>query len=104
MEPTIRVRLGDLFEGPSDMLVVPCSTMGTISGFVAQSLAQYAIPRLHARMPLGNVTIFPFKGADDLAQYIAFAATVQAGGSSTPDAIGRIGAKLGKFTREKGLC
>jgi len=50
-------------------------------------------------MELGDVEILPFDGADDIAQYVAFAASVH-GNSSTTDAVHSIGAQLGNFTRQ----
>jgi len=99
MEPTVRLRLGDLFDGPADLIVLPCSTSGTITGFVARSLVHYAIPHPTIEMELGDVEILPFDGADDIAQYVAFAASVH-GDSSTTDAVHSIGAQLGNFTRQ----
>ena len=98
MEPTVKLRLGDLFDGPSDLIVLPCSTAGTITGFVARSLVHYSIPHPQEGMRLGEVEILPFEGADDIAQYVAFAASVK-GNSSTPAAIESIGRELGLFTK-----
>lgn len=98
MEPTVRLRFGNLFDGPTDLIALPCSTAGTITGFVARSLAQYSIPHPTYRMDLGAVEIMPFEGADNIAQYVAFAASVQ-GTSSSITAIENIGKSLGEFTR-----
>jgi hypothetical protein len=51
-------------------------------------------------MKLGDVEILPFEGADDIAQYVAFAASVREN-KSTLSAIEKIGTKLGRFTREQ---
>jgi hypothetical protein len=97
MEPTVKLRIGDLFDGPADLIVLPCSTAGTITGFVARSLAQYSIPHPQEGMHLGDVEIMPFEGAEDIAQYVAFAASVKAN-SSTRKAIEAIGRAIGAFT------
>ncbi|MGY3446129.1 MULTISPECIES: toll/interleukin-1 receptor domain-containing protein [unclassified Bradyrhizobium] len=99
MEPTVRLRLGDLFDGPSDLIALPCSTAGTITGFVARSLVHHSIPHPSERMELGTVEIVPFEGADNIAQYVGFAASVR-GRYSTVPAIESIGQKLGQFTRD----
>jgi hypothetical protein len=98
MEATVRLRLGDLFDGPADLIALPCSTAGTITGFVARSLVHYSIPHPRVGMALGEVEILPFEGADDIAQYVAFAASVQ-GSSSSVEAIEQIGVALGEFTQ-----
>ena len=100
MEATVKLRLGDMFDGPADLITLPCSTSGTITGFVARSLVHYSIPHPRVGMTLGEVEILPFEGADDIAQYVAFAASVKRS-SSTTQAIELIGAALGGFTRSQ---
>lgn len=94
----VKLRLGNLFDGPSDLIVLPCSTIGTVTGFVARSLAHYSIPHPCDHMEHGEVEIMPFEGGENIAQFVAFAASVLAPGSSTPDAIRSIGRTLGEFT------
>lgn len=81
-----------------DLIALPCSSAGTITGFVARSLVHYSIPHPREGMALGEVEILPFDGADDIAQYVAFAASVK-GNASSAEAIEKIGAALGEFTR-----
>ena len=100
MEPSVKLRLGDLFDGPADLIVLPCSTAGTITGFVARSLVQYAIPHPRDGMGLGEVDIMPFEGGEDIAQFVAFAASVR-GNSSSAKAIEAIGRSIGEFTAEE---
>lgn len=100
MEPSVKLRLGDLFDGPSDLIVLPCSTAGTITGFVAHSLVQYAIPHPREGMSLGEVEIMPFEGAEDIAQFVAFAASVRAN-TSNAKAIEAIGRSIGEFTAKE---
>jgi len=47
-------------------------------------------------MALGELEIIPFEGAENIAQYVGFAASVKHG--STPEAIETIGRALGDFT------
>jgi hypothetical protein len=95
----VRLRLGDLFDGPADLIVLPCSTDGTITRFVANRLLQYTIPRPKHGMKLGEVEIMPFTGAENIAQYVAFAASVLRM-ISKPDAIRQIGRAVGNFSSE----
>lgn len=97
MSPSVKVRLGDMFDGPSDLIVLPCSTSGTITGFVARRLVQYSIPHPKDGMALGEVEIMPFEGAEDIAQFVAFAASVHYNSSSLRE-LKSIGRKLGEFT------
>ncbi len=100
MEATMKLRLGNLFDGPADLIVLPCSTGGSVTGFVARALVHHSIPHPHGGMKLGDVEIIPFEGAEDIAQYVCFAASVRSY-TSTLGAIEAIGKKLGKFTREQ---
>jgi len=99
MATNVKLRLGNLFDGPSDLIVLPCSTAGTITGFVARSLVDYRIPHPRAGMRLGTVEFMPFGGAENIAQFVAFAASVE-GYDSTPEAIREIGRLVGAFTHE----
>src|SRR5262245_29221785 len=100
MAATVKLRLGNLFDSPADLIVLPCSTGGTVTGFVARSLAHHSIPHPRERMRLGEVEIMPFEGGEDIAQYVAFAASVK-GATSSPETIEAIGSTLGTFTREQ---
>jgi hypothetical protein len=99
MRPTVKLRLGDIFDGPADLIVLPCATSGTITGFVARRLVQYSIPHPRAGMALGEVEILPFEGAEDIAQFVAFAASVHYGTSNVKE-LESIGRSLGTFTYE----
>jgi hypothetical protein len=96
----VKLRLGNLFDGPSDLIVLPCSTSGTVTGFVARSLAGYNIPHPHEGMQLGEIEFMPFEGAENIAQFVAFAASVESM-TSTVQAICAIGGSIGKFTQEQ---
>jgi hypothetical protein len=99
MSAIVELRLGDLFDGPADLIVLPCSTSGSITRFVADRLLQYAIPTPKRGMVLGQTDIVPFTGAENIAQFVAFAASVN-GNYSTADAIESIGTSIGEFTRD----
>jgi hypothetical protein len=96
----VKVRLGNLFEGPSDLIVLPCSTLGTVTGFVARSLAHFAIPRPREGMMLGEIDVVSLDGGENLAQYAAFAASACATTrASSVEAIEAIGRALGDVTK-----
>lgn len=99
MQATVKLRLGNLFDGPADLLVLPCSTGGTVTSFVAGALIHHSIPQ-PKRMELGDVEIIPFEGAEDIAQFVCFAASVH-NYSSTLESVESIGKRLGGFTREQ---
>jgi len=96
---TVQIRHGDMFDGPSDLIVLPCSTGGTVTAFVQAKLLRFRIPKPNSHLKLGDVQLLPFEGGESIAQYVGFAASVEDFGSSL-DAIWRIGGHLGRFTQE----
>ncbi|MCA9248863.1 MAG: toll/interleukin-1 receptor domain-containing protein [Planctomycetales bacterium] len=97
--PYVKLKLGNLFDEPTDLVVLPCSTGGTVTNFVANHLREYDIPRPRPGMRLGDVDILPFEGAENVAQFAAFAVSVK-GMSSTVDAISEIGESRGMSTHD----
>lgn len=97
MNTNVKLRLGDMFDGPADLIVLPCSTSGTITGFVARRLVLHSIPHPKAGMALGEVEIMPFEGGEDIAQFVAFAASVD-GNKSSVKRLLAIGRAIGEFT------
>ena len=95
----VQLKLGDMFDGPSDLIVLPCSTSGTITDFVRKRLMHYRIPYPKPGMSLGELSVVPFEGGENIAQYVAYAASVEAN-NSTAAAISQIGAALGNATKE----
>ncbi|HXA17606.1 MAG TPA: toll/interleukin-1 receptor domain-containing protein [Thermoanaerobaculia bacterium] len=96
----VQLKLGDMFDGPADLIVLPCSTSGTITSFVRERLIHHRIPYPKPGMKLGDVSILPFEGGENIAQFVAFAASVQSD-SSSPEAIRRIGEQIGAASVER---
>ena len=95
----VKLKFGNIFDEPTDLIVLPCSTVGSVTKFVANHLREYNIPRPRAGTYLGDVDIQPFSGAENVAQFAAFAVSV-IHHSSTQEAITKIGESLGKASRE----
>ena len=98
MDASVQIARGDLFDGASDLVVLPCSTAGTVSGPIAGSMVTYSIQGPKENMALGEVDIRPYEGKVTGAKFVAFAASVERF-MSTFDAMERIGKALGQFTR-----
>ncbi len=75
MTPIVQIKLGDLFEGSSDLIVLPCSTSGGVTLYVSRKLNNYSLP-YPPRNELGSVEIIPFIGGENIAQFVAFATSV----------------------------
>jgi len=91
-----------MFSGPADLIVIPCSTAGSVTGLVRDRMQRFALPPVPKGMPLGGVRLLPLAGADHVAQFVAYAASVQRADSS-PEAIERIGEELGRATQDEGI-
>ncbi|HWO21542.1 MAG TPA: TIR domain-containing protein [Kofleriaceae bacterium] len=96
---TVELRHGDLFDGPSDLIVLPCSTAGTFTALVAEKLVHYNIPHPRSGMSLGELSVLPFKGGENIAQFVAFAASVTAWFTSSLECIHQIAYSLGLETQ-----
>jgi hypothetical protein len=94
---TVKIKLGDMFGGPADLIVLPCSTGGTISTFVARRLATFQIAPPKPGMKLGSVELRAFQEGENIAQFVGFATSVNQNWSSL-DAISHIGESLGEAT------
>lgn len=73
----VKLKLGNLFDEPTDLVVLPCSTGGTVTNFVLNHLREYSIPHPRTGMSLGDIDILPFDGAENVAQFAAFAVSVK---------------------------
>jgi hypothetical protein len=91
---------GDMFEGPSDLIVIPCSTVPTITRYVADRLRAFGLPRPPGPMTPGQVAFLELKGASQVAPRAAYAASVvpRIKGDARP--IEAIGRELGRFSAE----
>lgn len=99
MPGQVQIKLGDMFQGACDLIVLPCSTSGTVTQFVFNRLQSYNIPHPKAGLKLGEVGLCPFKGGDNIAQYVAFAVSVDDNYSDL-QAIREIGRRVGEITMD----
>lgn len=102
MPGAVQIIHGDMFSGPADLIVMPCSTAGSVTSFVRERMQRFALPPPPRGMPLGGVRLLPLTGADHVAQFVAYAASVQRADSS-PEAIERIGEELGRATQHESI-
>lgn len=96
MEAQIELIKGNMFDGPTDLVVIPCSTVPTITWFVAEYLRSFNIPSPPKGMELGEVVFTELRRANNIAQVVAYAASVEHN-TTSPEAIERIGRSLGSY-------
>lgn len=101
MTATIQIKLGDMFNGPTDLIVLPCSVTGTITSFVYERLRFYNIPLPKKSFELGEIQFMDFPGGENIAQVISFAASVSDNWTSE-QGIQRIGEEIGKYMKKHG--
>jgi hypothetical protein len=102
MPGAVQVVNGDMFSGPADLIVMPCSTGGTVTWSVRARMQRFALPPVPSPIPLGEVRRLPLTGADHVAQFVAYAASVR-DYESSPEAIEHIGEELGRATHEEDI-
>ena len=103
MGAQIEIVKGNMFDGPSDLVVIPCSTVPTITWFVADYLRSFDIPEPQNKMKPGDVLFADLGRASNIAQVAAYAASVGRFGrlKVTPSSIiEHIGQSLGSFAAD----
>ena len=101
MASHIQLRKGDIFRQPADLIVIPCSTAGTVTLMVARSLAGANISMPQRMMDYGDVEFSLFEGASNIATYVAYAASVEGGVGSDERTITKIAKKIASFAAKK---
>jgi hypothetical protein len=89
-----------MFEGPSDLIVVPCSTVPTVSYFVADRLGAFNLPIPTKSMAPGEVVFHRLESAGQVAPVAAYAASVVPRTREDAGTIEAIGRALGSFAAE----
>jgi hypothetical protein len=101
---TVLVRMGDIFEGSSDLTVLPCSAKGTISSATGRWKQVFGIKtpkELELTLQLGAVSDpYQFPASQTVCKNFCYAASVLNDHSSS-DVITRIGEAVGRFTLER---
>lgn len=99
MSARVRFEFGNMFETPSDLVVIPCSTAGTITQTTKEHLSRYNIPLPEAPIPLGGLQIVKLAPGNRAFKRAAFAASV-ASNASSRSVIRALGERLGEMTRQ----
>ncbi|MFL9826180.1 toll/interleukin-1 receptor domain-containing protein [Rhodoplanes sp. SY1] len=97
---TIQLRQGDMFAQPTDLVIIPCSTVPTITPRVAERLAALRIAPPTGAMSLGDVRFGLFEGGTSIAAYVGYAASV-IGYRSDAAEITRIATQVVAFAKDK---
>lgn len=99
MQAQIELVKGNMFDRPTDLVVIPCSTKPTISWFIEERLRSFSIPGPRRKMQLGDV-IFADLHASNIARVAAYAASVERTSPTSPKIIETIGRTLGAYAAE----
>lgn len=91
---------GDMFDGPSDLIVIPCSTVASITWFVSEHLRSFGIPGPQAKMEPGDVAFADLRRGSNIAQVAAYAASVHGARGSSASTIEQVGRKLGSYAAD----
>jgi hypothetical protein len=94
--------MGDVFEGGTDLTVLPCGAKPTWTASVDRWIDRFGLPtpkQLAEGMQLSDVTPpVPFTGPKHITKYVSYGASVL-NDQSTAEAIRKLGANIGKITK-----
>lgn len=99
MRSSVRFEFGDMFETPSDLVVIPCSAGGTTTERTREHLSQHDIPLPKPPIPLGTLQLATLEPGHRAFRRVAFAASVS-GNASSPELICALGERIGEMTRQ----
>lgn len=99
----VLTKMGDIFEGPADLIVLPCSARGTIRKSIRKAAETYGFPtpeKLNLNLPHGDISapyLFPDQS---IAKFFVYAASVLYDYSSR-EVLESIGKQLGILTTRR---
>src|SRR5258708_11039583 len=96
----VQIRLGNIFDNASDLVLIPCSAKGTFTKFAQQHQIRFNLPPPR-EMRLGDIQFHPFPGSGTITHFFAWCASVKDDFTSPAD-IERIAFRAGEITRENG--
>jgi hypothetical protein len=100
MQARIELVKGSIFDGPTDLVVIPCSTKPTIAWFIEERLQLFSIPGPPRKMRLGDVIFTDLRSSGNMAQVAAYAASVERMYPTPSKVIETIGRTLGAYAAE----
>ncbi len=99
--PRVEVVVGDMFDGPSDLLLIPCSFIPTVTRFVAKRLRKFSVPVPTRPMQPGSIDFLPLpQTSNSIARFIGYAASVDGVGATSPEVVRMIGRNAAEFCLE----
>jgi hypothetical protein len=91
----LRIKRGSVFDEKCDLLVLPCSSSGSVTSWVRREIEQNNLPFSSVRTPFGQIGFFSTEARYTKSDFVAYAASVDATTtSSTRDAIETITSSL----------
>jgi len=98
----VRIEVGSIFDKKCDLLVIPCSDCGSVTGSVMHDLESHNLPIYMRPIPLGEVYFQDVHYEN--ASTIAYAASVNANTTtSNKDIIAQIAKAIRKFSQENNI-
>jgi hypothetical protein len=93
----VHVRLGNIFDNASDLVLLPCSAKGTFTKAARQHVDRYRIPSPNP-MEHGEIQLLRFTGSGATTKYVAWCASVL-DDSSSALVIEQIARRAGEVTK-----
>jgi O-acetyl-ADP-ribose deacetylase (regulator of RNase III) len=71
------IEYGSIFDSKCDLLILPCSSVGTITNWVRQEVDDHNLPRLDREIPYGKVLFYDVYQQYEKSNYIGYASSVE---------------------------
>lgn len=100
----IQLIKGSIFSSKCDLIIIPCDSMGGVTGSIRRELMVHNLPYLHKQMPSGDVLFAQNTGGFSNASIIGYAASVDADSNmSSEEILRRIMQKIKYCCQDQSL-
>lgn len=100
----IQLIKGNIFNSKCDLIIIPCNSIGSVSGLVRNELMVNDLPYLYRRIPVGDVLFVENIGSFSNASMIGYAASVDAiSNMSSEKILQEIMRKIKNYCKDQSL-
>lgn len=79
----LKIRRGSVFDEKCDLIVLPCSSGGSVTAWVRSEIEQNSLPFPSAPIPFGQVRVLSTEAQYNKADFVGYAASVDAKNTSS---------------------
>jgi len=79
----LKIKRGSVFDEKCDLIVLPCSSVGSVTAWVRSEIEQNSLPFPSAPIPFGHVRVLSTEAKYNKADFVGYAASVDAKANSS---------------------